>query len=1079
MQSTLDMKKCVQNAAVAFLLVVFLGAAASFAQNPTATILGVVRDGTGAVIPDTSLTARNVETGQMRTTVSASDGSYRFSAMPVGNYEVQVLQAGFQTAVRSGLRLTVGLEAVVNFTLQVGAVEQRVEVTAEAPLVNTTTSSLGGLVDEQKVSELPLNGRNFVGLALLQPGVQTSRVRTGGGSIAGLAYSSNGAPLASNNTTLDGARINAMGSSSTATSATGNTLGIEGIQEFRVVTNALSAEYGMAMGSQMVIVSKSGTNTFHGSLFEYHRNDNLDARNSFDRTEDEPAGKRLPPFVRNNFGGSLGGPISQDKTFFHMNFEGLRERKSESRVEAVLPTRCKVGNACTGEDETPGFDEFGNPIPINPAVMNWLDLWPAPNLGDDEFAWNPGSPIDQNYGQVRLDHTFSDIDTMFGRYTIDDSETDSPRDLPGVGSGTKSRAQYLTFSESHVFSPTVINQVRFSYSRSFIDAVHTFTNQKFATPAPGFSLVPGKILGEIAVGDLTPWAPRGSNPNVFHQRIYSWSDDVFYTAGAHALKFGAVFNKFEQDMGVANDEIGVLEFDTISQFLTGRPISFRGAFPGSVFARDMRFNTIGFYLQDDWRVRPSLTLNLGLRYEFGTQVNEVSGFSGALRNIADSEGTLGIPFENPSKRNFSPRFGFAWDIGGNSMTALRGGFGILFDLGNMGTAIRYGSLNPPFAALTSLEGDPDNPLLDDFPDPFIVPLPVPENKKGRSHEILDFHMKQPRLYQWNLTLQRQFPWDMALSVGYVGTRGVRLLQPREANPRVPNTPEECNQFSNTTSGQRCWLTRTNPRVSPHWDDVIMMTAGGGSWYNALQVGFSKRLSNGLQFQNSYTWSNSMDDVQGQFQSEFSRTSGDLGADPGNMRYDWNPSAFDYRHNYVANAIYHLPNFASSGGGSGALLNGWWLSGIMTANTGFPVTVVINRQTSNSGLRGTEGRIDRPDLAPGRDYDSIVLGGRDVGEHGWFDPTAFVKPLPGFKGNTQRGGIVGPGFATLDFSVVKDTTLGMLGESGAIQFRAEFFNILNKTNLRFPERRIDNRRVGRITGTYSTSRQIQLALKLIF
>ena len=441
MQSTLDRQKCLQNAAVVFLLVVFLGAAASFAQNPTATILGVVRDGTGAVIPDTSLTARNVETGQTRTTVSASDGSYRFSAMPVGNYEVQVLQAGFQTAVRSGLRLTVGLEAVVNFTLQVGAVEQRVEVTAEAPLVNTTTSSLGGLVDELKVSELPLNGRNFVGLALLQPGVQQSRVRTGGGSIAGLAYSSNGAPLASNNTTLDGARINAMGSSSTATSATGNTLGIEGIQEFRVVTNALSAEYGMAMGSQMVIVSKSGTNTFHGSLFEYHRNDNLDARNSFDRTEDESAGKRLPPFVRNNFGGSLGGPISQDKTFFHANVELLRERKSESRIAAVLPTRCKVGNACTGPDETPGFDGDGNPIPINPTIMNWLDIWPEPNLGDDEFADNPGSPIDQQYGQVRIDHTFSDTDTMFGRYTIDDSETDSPRGLPGVGSGTTSRAQ--------------------------------------------------------------------------------------------------------------------------------------------------------------------------------------------------------------------------------------------------------------------------------------------------------------------------------------------------------------------------------------------------------------------------------------------------------------------------------------------------------------------------------------------------------------------------------------------------------------------------------------------------------------
>ena len=313
---------------------------------------------------------------------------------------------------------------------------------------------------------------------------------------------------------------------------------------------------------------------------------------------------------------------------------------------------------------------------------------------------------------------------------------------------------------------------------------------------------------------------------------------------------------------------------------------------------------------------------------------------------------------------------------------------------------------------------------------------------------------------------------MALSVGYVGTRGVRLLQPREANPRVPQI----------VGGQRFWPANA-PRVSPFWDDVIMMTAGGGSWYNALQVGFSKRLSRGLQFQNSYTWSHAMDDVQGQFQSEFSRTSGDLGADPGNMRYDWNPAAFDYRHNFVSNAIYHLPNFVSSGG-MGALLNGWWMSGILTLNSGFPVTVVINRQWARSGIRGSEARIDRPNLKPGRDYDSIVQGGRDQ----YFDPTAFELQPEGFKGNTQRGGIRGPGFATLDFSVVKDTPLGILGEAGKLEFRAEFFNLLNRANFEWPERRVFAGRrqneapqpnAGVINGTLGTSRQIQLALRLTF
>ncbi|MGH9786224.1 MAG: carboxypeptidase regulatory-like domain-containing protein, partial [Terriglobia bacterium] len=462
MQSTLNERKCLRNAAVIFLWVVFLGAAASFAQLPTATILGVVRDASGAVVPQANLTARNVETGQTRTTVSAADGSYRFAALPVGNYEVQVAQSGFQSAVRSGLRLTVGQEALVNFSLQVGAVEQRVEVTAEAPLVNTTSSTLGGVVDEQKVAELPLNGRNFVDLALLQAGVQKSRIRTGGGSIDGTAYSSNGAPLASNNATLDGARVNSLGSSSTATSGTGNTLGIEGIQEFRVVTNALSAEYGMAMGSQMMIVSKSGTNSFHGSLFEYHRNDDLDARNFFDYGANRAVNpRRIPPFVRNNFGGSLGGPIVRDKTFFHTNLEMLRERKSDTRIVNVIDPACKVDGGCVPR--------------INPAVKNWLDIWPNPNLPGNRFADNPSSPLDQQYGQMRIDHAFSESDSFFGRYTIDDSERIQPRNLPGVGSLSASRAQYLTFSENHVVSPTVINQARFSYSRSFIQDINTYT----------------------------------------------------------------------------------------------------------------------------------------------------------------------------------------------------------------------------------------------------------------------------------------------------------------------------------------------------------------------------------------------------------------------------------------------------------------------------------------------------------------------------------------------------------------------------------------------------------------------------
>jgi hypothetical protein len=829
-----------------------------------------------------------------------------------------------------------------------------------------------------------------------------------------------------------------------------------------------------------MIVSKSGTNSFHGSLFEYHRNDNLDARNFFDYGANRAVNpRRIPPFVRNNFGGSLGGPIVRDRTFFHTNLEVLRERKSDTAVRDVIDPAHKVD---------------GGLVPrINPAVRNWLDIWPNPNLPGNRFAFNPASPINQQYGQMRIDHTFSESDTLFGRYTIDDSDRDQPRNLPGVGSQTLSRAQYLTLSENHVVSPTVINQARFSYSRSFIGQLSSYTDPRLGEPGPGLSLVAGQRLGEISVGDLTAFNPRTGEPVFFEQQIFTWSDDVFYTRGAHALKFGALINRFNQFVSLLNDGIGLIEFNDTASFLRGEPLSFRSATPGSEFARDMRFNTLGFYFQDDWKVRPNLTLNLGLRYEFSTQPNEVSGHNGNLRNITDSQGTLGIPFENNSKKNFSPRIGFAWDVLGDSTTAVRGGFGFLYDLGNMGTAFRYGTLNPPFGSLSALEESHfeeqrRNGIV------FTAPIVYPPGSQGRDQEILDFHLKQPRTYQWNLTVERQLPWNTALSVGYVGTRGVRLLQPREGNPRIPEIRD----------GQRYWPANA-PRVSPHWDSVIMMTAGGGSWYNGLQVGFSKRLGSGLQFQTSYTWSVAMDDTQGQFQSEFNSTSGDMGADPGNMRYDWNPAAFDYRHNLVSNAIYRLPNFVSSGGVGGALLNGWWMSGILTTNTGFPLTAVINNQWSRSGIRGSEPRIDRPNLKPGVDMNQLTSG-RTAGCRGiaadtplgtrelYFDPCAFELQTQGFKGNSQRGGIRGPGFATLDFSLVKDTPVGFLGEAGKVEFRAEFFNLLNRVNFGVPERRVfagnnvgglPNQTIRSGVGVInalvggSTSRQIQLALKLVF
>jgi hypothetical protein len=379
---------------------------AALAQLPTALVLGVVKDSSGAVVPDVALTARNVETGQTRTTITAPDGSYRFAALPVGRYELRAEHQGFRSEMRRGLTLSVGLEAVVHFTLELGALEQTVAVTAEAPLVNTTSGSLGGLVDEQKVAELPLNGRNYIQLSLLQPGIMEhrSKSQTGNESM-GTWYSSNGAPVRSNSFLLDGAPLQSYGGASPA-SMSGSTLGVEGIREYRVITNSFSAEYGMTMGSQMTIVSKGGTNAFHGSLFEYLRNDNLDARNFFDRKTALTPG-RLPEFKRNNFGASFGGPIRRDKFFVFGTYEGLRQRLGLTTVSNTIPTAARLGQ-------------------VEPVIRPLLALFPEPNLPNNQLTFPSSEKNRDEYGQVRADHNLSDSDSWFLRYTVTDGERAAP-----------------------------------------------------------------------------------------------------------------------------------------------------------------------------------------------------------------------------------------------------------------------------------------------------------------------------------------------------------------------------------------------------------------------------------------------------------------------------------------------------------------------------------------------------------------------------------------------------------------------------------------------------------------------------
>ena len=1051
---------------IGWLLVWVLAASLAPAQLPTATVLGVVRDATGAVVPGVNLTARSTETGQTRTAVSAGDGSFRFPALPVGNYEVRVEQSGFQTAVRSGLTLAVAQEAVVNFALEVGAVTQTVEVTGEAPLVNTTSGSVGAMVGERTVAELPLNGRNFIALTLLQTGVQESPYARSDSIRWGIWFSSNGAPLRSNNYLLDGAPMIGVYGGSAAT-PTGNSLGVEGIREWRVITNSFSAEYGMSMGSQMVVVTKSGTNSFHGSLFEYLRNSALDARNFFDyKTAATP--RRLPSFTRNNFGASLGGPIRQDKTFFYATYEGLRERVGVTSIMHTIPRAAKVDGGLVPQ--------------INPAIKPVLAAFPDPNLPNDDYTFPYSQPTRDDYGQMRVDQSFSDKDTLFARYTIAEGFREPLVNYLELRAPRVGRNQFVTLSESHVFSPALLSTIRASFSR-MTDWGETTGRTLLGSEAwfmPNLRFGTTSGLGAISIGGLSAWGPHQGRPHEYKKNTWVYSGDLFYTRGRHALKFGALISRIHYGILNTFQTRGIVAFATPTSFLLGQPQTIRAAVPNILSHRSYRNNVLGFYLQDDLRVASNLMLNLGLRYEPTTELQETLGRAAPLKDVLrDDRTTVGKQVaKNNSLRNFSPRFGFAWDVRGDGRTAVRGGFALLYDVGNQMGAQIQGICSPPFC---------DNATISN-PPPFRTTLAVtfPAGVLGKTIQNLDFLQPQPRMLHYNLTVERQLPWEMAVNLAYVASRGIHIMQPKEGNPTVPLVRD----------GRKYWAGN-EPRVNPNWNDFFMYGTDGNSWYNGLQFGLLKRLSKGLQFQSSYTWSKTIDDVQGQFTNE-----GGYVTDPRDRKVDRGLAEFDVRHNWQFNALYRLPDLVPAGGVPGNLLNGWGMKAILSLNTGYPVNPTLSYNRSRS-LNWGGVSLDRPDLAPGVQVADITQGvsrgcgtgtgaiaaGTPLGDRWrWFDPCAFTLSTPGYLGTAGRNIIPGPGLANLDFSLTKDTPLRFLGESGKLEFRAEIFNILNRTNFFNPAGAVYSGRaavenplatVGRISSTRTTSRQIQLALKILF
>lgn len=1015
------------------------------AQLTTGTISGVVKDSSGAVVPEAAVTVKNLDTGIVRTVTCDAAGRYHASNLGLGNYEVQAEVAGFQKEVRSGINITVGREAVVDFSLSVGDVTQSVQVTGEAPLIDTSSAAITGLVDETTIRELPLNGRSFDQLVLLQTGsILARRANTTGGSVlsGGSKVSIAGARPTQNSFYLDGTDVIDYRGFFPG-SAAGFFLGVDAVREFRVLTSSYSAEYGRTSGGTITAVTRSGTNNLHGSAFEFLRNSALDARNFFDPAE-------IRPFKRNQFGGSFGGPVKKNKTFFFGSYEGLRDRLGVSQIivvpnqlarQGIVPVRGAVTN-----------------IAVAPAVVPFLNLFPLPNgrdFGDGtgEFIYPSSQVVNEDFFTVRADHTFSSKHSMFGRYTFDNASKGIPGGLPIERYATDSRNQFLTTELDSIFSPTVLNAFRFGYNRSHAAEAFMYTG---GTPAT-LSFVPGVPFdrgGFIQfTGSAFPNIGNQRDPQGFFYNLFEWSDDVTTTRGRHTIKTGLLIKRIRSNRNTVSAQGGLYNFTGgLTSLLQGQPNQFQAQVPGTDLNRGWRLSLFGFYLQEDFKVTPRLTLNLGAREEFMTSPNEVNGKSANWPDVMLPDSIIGNPFFETHKFNLAPRFGFAWDSRGNAKLVLRGGFGLFYDQPFPTYWESAGGLVPPYNKTILL---PNPPFPNAFQTVSLNNLSIGD-MRGVNYSATPYAM------QYNLGIQSQLGSGIAVKAGFTGSLARHLLRTGQMNIKNPVILPDGRQF----------FPLTAPLRNSKYAQIRIVQSDATSNYNGLLTSVEKQWKKGLRVQVSYTYSKTLSEAETVFGADF--VSGEHQVmDPYNLKTDYAPASFDLKHNFVLNYGYTLP--FKLNGRWGKAVSGWDLGGITSVTSGAPFPILA---TCCSGNGSTGSAInERPNLVPGKSNNPI-LGGPDR----YFDPSAFAPAQQGFYGNLGRNTLVGPGLFTFDFSLVKNTAIT---ERTNLQFRAEFFNLFNRANFSTPANNIFDSRgnlsgaAGRITSTSTSSRQIQFALKIVF
>jgi hypothetical protein len=1082
-----------------------------FAQQITGSIRGTVTDASGAVVEGATVSARQAETGLTRTTTTDHLGDYILLELPVGHYQLQVERSSFQKYIQQGITLNVNETATVPVRLKVGEGSEKVEVTADAELIQSTVTSLGTVVSEQEVLDLPLNGRNFTQLGLLQPGVVplTPGLAEAGGSLrASQAYAVNGQRPESNNFLIDGAN---------------NFNGVDGgfvlkppvdaVVEFRILTHNANAEFGNSLGSTTNIITRSGTNQIHGAAWEFFRNDVFDATNYFASTTE--------PLKQNQFGASLGGPIRKDKTFLFGFYEGFRNHQGETNSSTVPSVAERSGDfsATCPEGFTGGFCNNPNhqlfnvflnkPYPnnqltdINPLSTGLLSLFPLPNSGTNLFTST--QIVTQNYDQfgIRLDHYLTTSDALNFRYMFNSSNQFNPiptsgASVPGFPVGQDQRAQNFVVQETHTFSPTLVGVLRFSYLRNkFLYGERT----NHTTPASlGFGydssldLAVGppfiQVNGYTTVGDPIT-GPRNSYENAL-----DYTGSVSWVHGRHELKFGGGSEHLQINVlqGIATNGFFVFApFPVVpnafASFMFGQPVFFlqgRGD-----FSRGIRGNSLNGYAQDTYKLSSRLTLNFGLRYELPFPYTEIKNrqtlfIPGRQSSVVPDAptgllypGDAGVPagLIPTFKKGFAPRVGLAYDLTGSGKWLVTSAYGIFYEPYYTGQG---GPLQSPISAPPYLQTEQIS--APNFADPFNGNPPVNgQFATPLTNLTLDAKLPLPYAQDWDLNLQRSFGANFLFEIGYVGTKGTKLPRFIEGNPAIympgvstPNNADQRRLYSG--------CTLADPPTACKFSSTGLIAGIANSSYNALEASLKKRFSHGLSFLASYTYSKAIDDA-----SSFNMTGSaskpvagenDLAQNPTNLSAERGPSLFDARHRFVFSYQWSLPFFHDAPAWSQAVLSGWQLNGIATLMSGTPFTVFDSTDVSDQGGAPeiTGFSANRPNRVSGQDPNA---GPRTTGA--WLNAGAFAQVIPDPNspvqqfGNAGRNVGLGPRFADWDFSMYKNFRIT---ESKGIQFRAEFFNVLNHPNFRLPDSDISSPTFNTIQAALPP-RVIQLALKFLF